>query len=148
MPTSEVVQNWSILQGNYFSLQVPVDWHPVRSSSGTGYCEDGWQLGVPGAIHASVSFSGADLIRFYPPEPLLISEATITIGAKPGYKWIRLIEVGEARIAYEYMTTGPADEGSFGLSVLMPAEDKIVEQQLDQVVATITFPNDAAGSQL
>jgi hypothetical protein len=141
-PSTQGTQNWTKLQGHYVSLEVPSDWNPVMNDTGTGPLQDSWQLEVPGSLHASVSFSAATLNRFTPPEELLISEASTMIGGKPGYKWVRLIEMGEAQVAYEYMTTGPAGQGSFGIHILMPGEDRVIEQLLDQVVLTIIFLDD------
>lgn len=124
--------------GNSVSFDCPATWHPTRSSPADDIY-DSWTLAIPQGELGSIGFAGAGLERFIPPRVLIIVDSIVTIGGKPGFKWIRRTEIGGSDIVYEDMTTGLNDEGVFGFSVLLPEMDASVELQLDRLAETVVF---------
>jgi hypothetical protein len=124
--------------GNSVTFDCPAYWHPTRTAPADAL-SDAWSLAIPEAVSATISFGGAGLERFRPPTELIIVDSIVTIGGKPGFKWIRRTEVGGSDILYEYMTTGLNDEGVFGFDALLHEMDASVELQLDRLTETVVF---------
>jgi len=129
---------WVTVVGNSVTFESPGYWHPTRTAPADAL-SDAWALAIPEAASATISFGGAGLERFRPPRELIIVESLVTIGGKPGFKWIRRTQVGGSDVLYEYMTTGLNDEGVFGFSVLLHEMDPSVELQLDRLAETVVF---------
>ena len=124
--------------GNSVSFDCPAAWNPTRNSPADDLY-DSWTLAISQGELASIGFAGAGLERFIPPRVLIMVDGIVTIGGKPGFKWIRRTQIGGSDIVYEYMTTGLNDEGIFGFSVLLPEMDASVELQLDRLAETVAF---------
>jgi len=122
-------------ESNVLSFKYPPYWNPQ-------------QMQIAGESGSSMVFLGIgdevgeQSVGFYPVEFTSINpadsiyEEEITISGNKGKKWIRL---GEGFVAYDYFSPGIDGQGSFGLHVTLPLEDKILEPLLDAVVATIEF---------
>ena len=144
-PTGEVGETWVRIVGNRVTFESPAEWHPTRSEPADSLGE-GWQLGIPKAKHASLGFGAAGLERLRPADVLLLHESTISLGGKPGFKWIRLAQVGGSQIVYEYYTTGHNNQGIFGLGVVLAEPDPVIEQQLDRLAQTVVFTAEPTGT--
>jgi hypothetical protein len=129
---------WISVVGQSVSFECPESWDPVRDAPADGV-NDHWTLDIPQGELASIGFAGARLERFRPPEVLVIFESDITIGGKPGFKWLRMTEVGGSDVVYEYFTTGLHGNGVFSLSVLLPGLDPGIERKMDRLVQTVVF---------
>lgn len=134
-PSVTATPEWQSVAGVYVSFQLPPDWQPGSEPVGMGSALEAWTLGIPGVeSDQSLSFFELPFDQLEPPD--LVTESAITIGGKPGAKWLRS---GEGYISYDYYTTGPGDAGSFGIHVTVPAEDPELEAVLDLVAASVAF---------
>jgi hypothetical protein len=112
---------------------------PSLNTPGYGSVLEDWSLGIPGmdSSDTTLAFFDAPFSDMVPDD--VVSASAITIGGKPGTKWVR--SDGSHYVAYAYYTTGYNNEGSFGVHVTVwnASGDAVLEGLLDRLVASITF---------
>lgn len=127
---------WKKIVGKYVTFECPQSWNPTPAPLFGGAILEDWRLGIPdGGPDQGLGFSEVSLREIPRPTDIILEKA-ITIGGKPGFKWIRS---GPNYVHYDYLTTGYRDQSSFSVSVGVRQKDDILEAQLDRLVQSIVF---------
>lgn len=125
--------NLKTYSGQYVIFQYPSDWNPQKTQPFGGGVLETVNLGIPG-VNSDQDLGFSEVAPYKPSDA--ISEQSITIGGKSGFKWIRK---GQGYVSYDYDTKGYQDKGGFSVHVTVASENKTLETQLDQLVASLTF---------
>ncbi len=120
-------------ESEHITFKHPDTWKPHPMNSSGGSLTELVILGIPGVFGDQVlGYSSAKYDELKPHD--VIYEESIFIDGRSGMKWI---SKGKDYIAYDYYTLATEEQGVFGVHVRTAQEDKVIEQQLDELVSTV-----------
>lgn len=121
--------------GEYVTFSYPGKWNIEKITPVDGAMNELITLGIPGVTSdQQLGFYTKNLEQTRPSD--IAQEEKITIAGRSGYKWLRK---GNNYVSYDYYAPGFADIGTFGVHVTVVNENKILEQQLDQIAKTVSY---------
>ncbi|MEZ4735867.1 MAG: hypothetical protein R3E79_52930 [Caldilineaceae bacterium] len=135
LPDPAEIRDWPRISGNHVAFSYPGSWQPTANELGGNAILDEYRLGIP-------DVSGEQILGFYttpfselqPADVLSVSRTTI--GGKLGAKWVLQ---GPNFTGYLYCTEGLDAQTSFCVRVTLPANNPMIQLQLDYLVQSITF---------